>query len=196
MSRLLLLLALACVGTASRAPAQEDFLSDGEISAVRDAQEPDKRMVLYMDFAARRIEGIKQQLAAPKSASGRIIQKTLSEYVQIMEALSDTIADARERRAPLQKGLADIEARGNLCLNYLRSIDSEAIPAWKDYRYTLEEAMEMTREEIAEAAKGDYPEVKERQPPTELPPPSASPPRREPAPGDEEGPPRKSPPSR
>jgi len=89
-----------------------------------------------------------------------------------------------------------VETRGNLYLNYLRTLDSDSVPGYRDFEYTLEEAMDMTRDELAEVAKGNYPEVLDRTPPTDLPPPSARPPSKsQPVPQDstqEEGPPRKS----
>ena len=210
MSPRLLVLVLACwAGAGLAARAQEDYLTDGEVSSIRDTQEPDKRMILWMDFAQRRVDAVKQALSSPKPYAGRTIQKTLVEYVHIMESLGDTIQDARERRVPLSKGLRDVETRGNLILNYLKSLGEKTAPGWKDYEYTLDEAKDMTRDELAEVGKGNYPEVKERKPPTDLParaaPPASStrPPARSPSSpasgaksgGQEEGPPRKSRPS-
>jgi hypothetical protein len=203
-----LTLCLLTAGRAARAQegmVQEDYLTDGEISSLRDAQEPDKRMTLFMDFAQRRVDGVKQLLSAAKPDSGRDIQKSLAEYVHILEALEDTIDDAREHRVPMSKGLKDIQTRANLYLNFFKSVNSDSLPAWKDFHYTLDEAIAMTSDEIAEAGKGNFPEVKGRTPPNELPPPpkaGARPPsdaKPDAKPGtktgDEEGPPRKSRPS-
>lgn len=182
-------------GTGAAAPVQQDFLTEGEVDAVRDAQEPDKRMILWMDLAQRRIDAVKQAINTFKPQAGRAIQKSLAEYIRILEALDSTIQDARERRVPLSKGLKDVETRGTLFLNYLRTLNSEAIPGWKDFQFTLEEAIAMTRDELAEVAKGNYPELQQRTPPNDLPSrPEAgarSAPAKEP-PQEEEGPPRKS----
>jgi len=191
----LFLVAVLC-GTGAFLPAhaQDDYLTPGEVSAVRDAQEPDKRMILWMDLAQLRIDAVKKAVDTFKAESGRAIQTSLEEYIHLMESLDSTIQDARERRVPLDKGLKDVETRATLYLNYLRTLDSDAIPGYRDFEYTLEEALDMTRDELAEVAKGNYPEVLERTPPTDLPPPSARPPSKS-DPQDapqEEGPPRKS----
>ena len=190
---------------AGHAQEDEDYLTDGEVTSLRDTQEPDKRMTVFLDFAQRRVDAVKREMGSTKPDAGRNVQKILSDYVHIMEDLSDTIDEARDRRAPMTKGLKDIETRGNVYLNFLKSINSQALPAWKDYHYTLDEAMAMTQDEIAEAGKGAFPEVKGRTPPNELPPPTKSSSRppsdakeaAKPAPnsGDEGGPPRKSHPS-
>jgi hypothetical protein len=205
-SRLLLVMLMLCsIGRGFLAHAQEEeYLTDGEVSSLRDTQEPDKRMILFMDFGQRRVDAVKSELGSTKPDAGRNIQKALAEYVHVMEDLQDSIEDARDRRAPMSKGLKDVETRGHLYLNFLKSINSEALPTWKDYHYTLDEAMAMTQDEIAEAGKGAFPEVKGRTPPNDLPPPkSASRPSSDakeaaqpaPASGDEGGPPRKSHPS-
>ena len=205
--KLLLAIILCWMGRGLPAHAQdsEDYLTDGEVDSLREAQEPDKRMVLFMDFAQRRLDAVKHELGSTKPDAGRQIQKTLSEYVHIMEDLQDTVDEARDHRVPMTKGLKDIETRGNLYLNFFKSINSQALPVWKDYHYTLDEAMAMTQDEIADAGKGAFPETKGRTPPNDLPPPKASdrrPPsdakeaaKPAPAPGDEQGPPRKSHPS-
>jgi hypothetical protein len=192
--RLAILALFFLTGLVCRAYPQNDYLTDGEVDAVRDAQEPDKRMILWMDLAQRRVDAVKKDIATFKPESGRAIQKTLEEYIRIMEELDSTIQDARDRRVPLKKGLQDVATRANLYLNYLRTLDSDAIPGYRDFEYTLDEAMDMTRDELAEVAKGEFPEVEKRTPPTDLPPPSARPPSKS-APQEapqEEGPPRKS----
>jgi hypothetical protein len=189
------ILAAICWAAALPACAQDDYLTDGETAAIRDQQEPDKRLILYMDFAERRLDAVKQALASAKKDAGDAARKMLTEYVHIMEDVDSTLEDARDRRVPLTKALKDIETRGKEYLTYLGSLN-ESSPGWKDYEYTVAEARDMTRDELAEAAKGAFPEVKERKPPADLPPPSARPPDRKSNPSEQEGPPRKSQPSR
>jgi hypothetical protein len=174
--------------------AQDDFLTEGEISQVRDAQDSDKRLILWMDLAQRRIDAIRVAVDTFKPEAGRTIQKQLEEYIHIMESVDSTIQDARDRRAPLDKGFKDVEVRATLYLNYLRTLDSEAIPGYRDFNYTLEEALDMTRDELAEVAKGNFPEVLDRTPPTDLPSSPAQPPSQSSSQDSpqEEGPPRKS----
>ncbi|MBI1956438.1 MAG: hypothetical protein HYS38_08600, partial [Acidobacteria bacterium] len=61
---LLLLLWSGLNGTA--AWGQEEFLTSQELDAVRDTQEPGKRIVLYLDFAQRRLDAVKENLASQK----------------------------------------------------------------------------------------------------------------------------------
>jgi hypothetical protein len=180
----LVLALLILSGAAAAVQAQDDFLTDEEVTAIRDAQEPEKRIVAYLDFAQWRLDAVRASLASAKGNFGRAVQRNLTDYARILEALESTLFDSRERRSPVPKALKAMETRVPEFLKYLESLNPNS-PGWKDYEYTLEEASEVTQEVLAEAAKGNFPEVDEREPPR-LPPPSA--PRRAP---EEEGPPRK-----
>jgi hypothetical protein len=183
--------------------AQEDFLTPGEVDEIRDKQESDKRLVLYLDLAQRRLDAIKQSMAANKPGAGRIAQKFLREYTSILEALETTVAEGREKRALRDKDLKEAETRESEFLKYLQSLDAGNTPGYDDFRFTLEEAVAVTEEIVADAKKGAFPEVLGRQPPRlPAPPPRQtrenpreSNPANTPAPS-EEGPPRRRRPAR
>jgi hypothetical protein len=178
--------------------AQEDFLTRGEVDEIRDKQESDKRLALYLDLAQRRLDAIKENTTAAKPGAGRAVQKYLREYTSILEALETTVEEGREKRALRDKDMKQAEERESAFLQFLQTLDSASSPGYDDYRFTLEEAVAVTEEIIAEGKKGAFPEVLGREPPR-LP---ATPPRqvrenpRESEPGSapapaEEGPPRR-----
>ena len=198
---------------AQPALAQDDFLTRGEVEEVRDAQEPDKRLALYLLIAQRRIDAIKTALGSKKSAAGRATQKSLHEYTSILEALETALADGREKRAIREKDLGKAKELEGEFLTYLKSLNTEDSPGYQDYHFTLDEAIDVTEEMVADAAKGAFPEVQGREAPRlpaaapreprrETPPPPSEtpaeegPPRRRrtqaPPAGAEEGPPRRS----
>ncbi|MBI4463882.1 MAG: hypothetical protein HY647_04180 [Acidobacteria bacterium] len=142
--------------------SQRDFLTTQEVDAIRDVQEHDKRSILYLDFAERRLEAVKTELASEKEQRGKSVQANLKEYISILEAVEATIEEGREKRSPLEKALKALQERGSEFLKYLQSLESESTPGFSDYKYTLEEAVLMSEEVIAEAARGPFPEVRER----------------------------------
>ena len=198
---------------AQPALAQDDFLTRGEVDEVRDAQEPDKRLALYLIIAQRRIDAVKAVLSSKKSGAGRTTQKSLREYTSVLEALETSLADGREKRALKDKDLEKTKERETEFLTYLKSLNTEDSPGYEDYHFTLDEAIDVTEEMLADAKKGTFPEVQGREPPRlpaaapreprrDAPPPKSEtppeegPPRRQRAPappaGDDEGPPRRS----
>jgi len=200
LSALLIAALLVCLSPAN---AQDDFLTRGEEDEIRDAQEADKRIELYLDIAQRRLDTMKADLDAKKPGAGRTAQRNLRDYTSIMEAVEGTLEDGRENRTVREKALKQAEERKVEFLKYLQSLDSAATPAYEEYRFTLEEAIAVTEEVLANVRQGAFPEVQQREPPR-LP---SAPPRetqeapsrdaQEPRPsGDEEGPPRRRRPAR
>ena len=167
--------------------AQRDFLTHDEINLVRDAQEPENRIALYLDIAQLRLDSIRTAITSSKP-DGRRVQRNLSDYIQVCEAILMTIEEARQAREPIPKSIEQMELRVPEYLGYLQSINTSSSPAWADYQFTLDEAILMTSELSEEAAQGSFPEVDERHPPPvefpTTPPPAARG-------SDEERPPRK-----
>jgi hypothetical protein len=184
---LLLLLCTWVLGTSLRGKAE--FLTTAEIDQVRDAQEPSKRILLYLEFAQRRLDVVGQNLFSQKQKPGKTVRKNLQEYIDILDALEGSVERGRERRARFDKSLEEMEKQTTEFLRFLQTIAAGSPKDLSDYQFTLEEAIEMTREEIVVAKEGAFPEVKERKPPARLP---SQPPAVSDRPGPEEGPPRKS----
>jgi hypothetical protein len=201
-SRCALLIA-AFLGFLGPANAQDDFLTRGEVDEIRDAQEADKRIELYLIIAQRRLDAMKADFAAGKPGAARAAQRNLRDYTAIIEAVEGTLEDGRENRTVREKGLKQAEERKVEFLKYLESLDSAGAPGYEEYRFTLEEAIAVTEEVLANVREGTFPEVQQREPPRlpSAPPretqaaPSREPQESRPA-NDEEGPPRRRRPSR
>ncbi len=188
-STVFLLLALGILGWGTSLRGEGEFLSTVEIDQVRDAQEPAERIILYLEFAQRRLDVVEQNIASLKPKSGRAIRINLQEYIDILDALEGSVERGREQRALIDKSLKEMEKQTALFLRFLQTIETNSPKNLSDYQFTLEEAIEMTREEIAVAKEGSFPEVKERRPPARLP---SRPPPASDRPVPEDGPPRKS----
>lgn len=173
----------------------DDFLTKDEVDAVRDAQEPEKRIPLFLEIADIRLGSIRAALNNAKSG-GRTVQKKMTEYTEVLEALETAIAEARQKRSPFPKAMELLKKKLPEVRQFLESLDNENSPLYADYQFTLDEAVDVTEELIAEVEKGMFPEVGERSAPNEFP---SAPPRQEerrrepakPAPGEESGPPHR-----
>ncbi len=166
------LLIVSALFAASSASAKDDFLTSEEVNLIRDADDSGKRVLLYLKFAQQRLDAAQQKTVSWKQAgAGEAIQKNLADYTSILEALDVALEGARKERDPMNKPLKELEAQANHFLKVLQQLNNA--PIRSDYQFTLDEAVQMTQDELAEVKKGGFPEIKERKPPTDLP---ASPP--------------------
>jgi len=176
---------------------RREFLSPDEINSIQDEQDSGKRILLYLQFAARRLDAVREKITAGDAKGGRAVQQYLSEYNSIWDAVADSLETARQQRASLDKPIKEVQSKGTEFLRYMQSLQGGKSASRSDYEFTLEEAIDTTKDEVAEVKKGAFPEVNARKPPTDLP---AAPPPRSKAgsdksgsdkSGSEEGPPRK-----
>ncbi len=201
MKRLILiaLLALFAASGAFSQSGRREFLSADEVSNIQDEQDHGKRVLLYLQFGQRRLDAVRGKTASGETNAGREIQGYLSEYNSILDALAESLDSARAQRSAMDKPIKELETRATGFLRYLQSLEAGAAANRSDYQFTLEEAIETTKDDLAEAKKGAFPEVNTRKPPTDLP--AAPPPRSKSDAGksgtdknsSEEGPPRKKP---
>ena len=69
---------------AAPAAAQKDFLTGDEIEQLREAQEPDVRLPLYVTFARQRVDMLAQLFTSKKTGRSGVIHDTLEQYGQII----------------------------------------------------------------------------------------------------------------
>ena len=174
--RLGLGIALALV-TAAGIPAQEDreFLTPNEVQQVREAQDPNDRLVLYVHFAKQRMDLLQQYLAKEKSGRSVFIHNTLEDYAKIIEAIDSVSDDALRHSKPIDKGTqAVLDAEKEFLAQLKKILDSQ--PKDLDrYQFVLQTAIDTTsdsrdlgvqdaQKRSAQLAAGDAKEKKEREP--------------------------------
>src|SRR6202035_5681157 len=100
------ILALAFSGLAQ----ERDYLTADEIDQVREAQEPNLRLKLYVHFARQRIAEIQQLLGKEKAGRSALIHDALEDYTRIIEAIDTVSDDALRRKVALDDGMKEVAA--------------------------------------------------------------------------------------
>ena len=142
--------ALAVLATAAAlsplAAQDRDYLTPDEVQQVRDAQEPNERLALYVKFARMRIEYIANLLSKDKPGRSVLIHDTLEDYTNIIESI-DTVADDALRRkvdvSPAMKFVADAEKEMNAALE---KIAAKPPADMNRFEFVLNEAIDTTHD--------------------------------------------------
>jgi hypothetical protein len=134
-----------CLVVVFFAGAQEhDFLTVDEIDQVREAQEPNQRLVLYVTFARQRISLLNQLLSKEKPGRSALIHDTLEQYTHIIEAIDTVADDALKRKVALNEGMTLVTAAEKDMLETLQKIDDSQPKDLSRYEFALRTAIDTT----------------------------------------------------
>lgn len=129
---------------------QTDYLTRDEVTEVREAQEPVKRVSLFLNYADLRLAVVEKILeAASGGRPPRVddLQNAMNNYIRAIDDAAANLeiflerggVDLRKLRQPLRKIGTDLLAR-------LKSIQPPFEEARTDLRWDMEDALEATQE--------------------------------------------------
>ena len=128
--------------------AQEDrdFLTPNEIEQVREAQEPNDRLLLYIHFAKQRMDLLDQYMSKEKPGRSIFIHNTLEDYSKIIEAIDSVSDDALRRNVPLDKAMLAVVNAEKEFLDKLNKIENDQPKDLDRYKFVLDEAIDTTND--------------------------------------------------
>ncbi len=143
--RWLALFALCAAGLSLRAQ-DRDFLTADEADQVREAQDPNLRLKLYLKFARERVDLIKTLLAAEKAGRSVMIHDSLEDYARIIEAIDTVADDALKRKVPISEGMKAVADAENEMLGILKKLDEKPGRDYARYEFAMKQAIETTQD--------------------------------------------------
>ncbi len=139
------LAALLLFGSLQVMPAQDrDFLTADEADQIREAQEPNLRLKLYVKFAQERVELIRQLLATEKAGRSLLIHDTLEDYTKMIEAIDTVADDALKRKIPIAEGMKVVAEAEKAMAETLRKLDEKPGKDYPRYEFAMKQAIETT----------------------------------------------------
>ena len=134
---------IATLIASSTCLAQErDFLTPDEADQIREIQEPNKRLAIYLKFAQLRMEMLKQSLASTKPGRSIFIHDTLEDLTRVIEAIDTVSDDAIRRKVDIDLGLAQVIQAEKAIADELKKVTDAPPKDYGRYKFTIEQAME------------------------------------------------------
>ncbi len=121
-----------------------DFLTPDEIDQIRQTQEPNARLALYVHFAKVRIDLLQQYLAKDKPGRSIFVHNTLEDYTQIIEAIDTVSDDALKKHAVLDAGTVTVLNAEKDFLATLNKIQASEPHDMDRYKFVLQQAVDTT----------------------------------------------------
>lgn len=139
---------------ASLAPAQRlhrDPLTEAEADQIREvAQEPEKRIRLFVKFAKGRLDTLEQLRNDPKKPADRVkkIHGLIEDFTELMDELDDNVAMYGGHKDDISKALGDVLVADSDFRTRLQALKAGAQPGSgavqeaKEYEFALQNALE------------------------------------------------------
>jgi len=151
---LALALAGALVGIAAAQGAPEkDYLSGYESDKIRDAETPNEKIKLFIQFAADRLKKFQYELEHPSQTNHtQQLNYLMNSYVGCVDDAADLMQDAALKQQNVRAGVDLIAGKTKEFLEILKKIQAEGkeIEVYKD---NIEDAIEGTQDAFNDAEK-------------------------------------------
>jgi hypothetical protein len=136
--------AIVIVFAASGFAQERDFLTADEIDQIREIQEPNARLKLYVVFARQRLALLQQFLSKEKPGRSALIHDTLEDYTHIIEAIDTVADDALVRKVRLDIGMKEVATAESEMLATLQKVQDTAPKDLSRFEFALKAAIDTT----------------------------------------------------
>jgi hypothetical protein len=128
--------------------AERDFLTSDEVEKVREAQEPNDRLKLYVLFARQRLDQLQRLLQKQKRGRSLEARELLEDYDKIVDAIDTVSDDALQHGADITLGAAAVRDGESHFLAQLQKIEESGPSDLDLYALELKDAIGNTSDSL------------------------------------------------
>ena len=143
----------ALAGIAAAQAPQKDYLSQIEADKIRDAETPNERIKLFMEYADDRLKKFQYELERPSQTNHEMqLNYLMNSYIGCVDDAADLVTEGVEKQQNIRAGVDLIAGKTKEFLQVLKKIQTDA----KDldvYKENLEDAIEGTQDAMNDAEK-------------------------------------------
>ncbi len=148
-----LLLTLACGRPASAQRPEKDYLSGIEADKIRDAETPNERIKLFLEFAQDRLKKFQYELEHPSpNKHTEMLNYLMNSYIGCVDDAADIIQVGLEHQDNIREGVDLMATRTKEFLPILEKYKAGG-PELELYKDNLDDAIEGTQDAMSDAEK-------------------------------------------
>jgi len=144
---------LFSMASANAQTVKKDYLSDYEADKIRDAETPNERIKLFVQFADERLKKFQYELDHPSaSRHSEMLNYLMNSYIGCVDDASDLIQEGIQKQQNVRAGVDLMANKAKEFLETLKKISADAKEI-DIYKLNLDDAIEGTQDAVNDAEK-------------------------------------------